>query len=191
MLAGMPKRPPSKDAREFGERLVALLASKNQPRRGAGAYLSRRYKVSTVTANDWLNGVFKPDTTLARRIAKDHGATFDWLYFGDATASAAHPPEPDSQPSALDVPASQFGRPNPETMHEALELLAFDEEQAGRYSPRVRATRLCDLYARIAADGGIRLSEDSNARFEQEVRDREQGKHERVEGAARRRREAG
>ncbi|PPT26954.1 cI repressor protein [Xanthomonas arboricola] len=52
------------------------------PRRGAGAYLQRQYKVSNVTANDWLNGKFRPEIDTARRIAADHGVSFDQLYFG-------------------------------------------------------------------------------------------------------------
>lgn len=85
----MPKtkrRDP--DAAGFAERLVALLAEHDQPRRGAGAYLSRRYKVSTVTANDWLKGSFRPNTDTVRRIAEDHGTTFEALYFGTAPRSA-------------------------------------------------------------------------------------------------------
>jgi phage repressor protein C with HTH and peptisase S24 domain len=38
--------------------------------------------VTTVTANAWLNGEYRPETSLARRIARDHGSTFDELYFG-------------------------------------------------------------------------------------------------------------
>ncbi|MCS3807838.1 S24 family peptidase [Xanthomonas sp. 4461] len=79
----MPKRPPDKDAPDFGRRLVELLSSHNVPRRGAGAYLQRQYKVSNVTANDWLNGKFRPEIDTARRIAADHGVSFDQLYFGD------------------------------------------------------------------------------------------------------------
>ncbi|MBO9790458.1 MULTISPECIES: S24 family peptidase [Xanthomonas] len=78
----MPKRPPDKDAPEFGRRLVELLSNHNVPRRGAGAYLQRQYKVSNVTANDWLNGKFRPEIDTARRIAADHGVSFDQLYFG-------------------------------------------------------------------------------------------------------------
>lgn len=83
----MPKSQV-KEAQEFGHRLVELMAKAGQPRRGAGAHLSRRYKVSTVTANDWLNGKFKPGTDLARQIAEDHGSTFEELYFGTKPNSA-------------------------------------------------------------------------------------------------------
>jgi hypothetical protein len=85
----MPKtkrRDP--EAAAFSERLVQLLALHNQPRRGAGAYLAKRYKVSTVTANDWLKGTFRPNTETARQIAEDHGSTFEALYFGVGAKSA-------------------------------------------------------------------------------------------------------
>jgi hypothetical protein len=80
----MPKRITSTDAEAlaFGRRLTKLLADSGQPRRGAGAYLAKRYKVATVTANAWLNGEYKANTTTARQIAVDHGGTFDELYFG-------------------------------------------------------------------------------------------------------------
>lgn len=51
-------------------------------RQGAGAYLGKRYRVSTVTANAWLNGDHKCSGERARKIAQDHGCTFDSLYFG-------------------------------------------------------------------------------------------------------------
>lgn len=66
----------------FGARLEELLARRGRPRHGAGAYLANRYSVSTVTANAWLNGDHKCGPETARRIAEDHGSTFDWLYFG-------------------------------------------------------------------------------------------------------------
>ncbi len=78
----MPKRQPDNYAPAFGERLVDLLAKRGIPRRGAGAYLQRTYRVSNVTANDWLNGKFRPEIDTARQIAADHGADFDELYFG-------------------------------------------------------------------------------------------------------------
>lgn len=78
----MPKIDPKLEAKEFGRRLVALLERHGQPRRGAGAYLSRKYKVSVVVANCWLNGQFKPEIPKARAIAEDHGESFEALYFG-------------------------------------------------------------------------------------------------------------
>lgn len=91
----MPKRITDSDAPAFGKRLVALLESVQKPRRGAGAYLAKRYKVSTVTANAWLNGEYKPNTATAKRIANDHGASFDELYFGDDSTSGQRPAQPD------------------------------------------------------------------------------------------------
>ena len=70
----------------FGRRLCALLEANGQPRRGAGRYLADRYKVSTVTANAWLNGTHRAETGIARRIAEDHGSSFDELYFGKSSA---------------------------------------------------------------------------------------------------------
>lgn len=82
------KPPATKENLEFGKRLSDLLAEAGHPRRGAGTYLGNRYKVSAVTANDWLNGRFRPNTDLARQIALDHGSTFDALYFGDKPSNA-------------------------------------------------------------------------------------------------------
>jgi transcriptional regulator with XRE-family HTH domain len=84
----MPKCKASKEARAFGARMVQILADGGQRRQGAGAYLAKRYKVSAVTANDWLNGRFRPGTDTARQIAEDHGTTFEALYFGTTTKSA-------------------------------------------------------------------------------------------------------
>lgn len=78
----MPNTKPNKDAEGFGRRLVAMLERRGQPRRGAGAYLSRRYKVSNVVANAWLNGEYKPEIPKAKEIAEDHGDSFNNLYFG-------------------------------------------------------------------------------------------------------------
>jgi hypothetical protein len=82
------KHATTKENLAFGHRLVELLAKSGRARHGAGTYLANRYKVSTVTANDWLNGRFRPATDLARRIAEDHGASFDELYFGDKASNA-------------------------------------------------------------------------------------------------------
>jgi SOS-response transcriptional repressor LexA len=84
----MPKIKSDKETSAFGDRLVKLLADSGQLRQGAGAYLAKRYKVSSVTANDWLNGRFRPGTDTARQIADDHGSRFEALYFGTATKSA-------------------------------------------------------------------------------------------------------
>lgn len=87
----MTKTKPAatKENLAFGDRLVKLMAAHGQPRRGAGTYLATRYNVSTVTANDWLNGRFRPSIDVARQIAEDHDITFDEFYFGDKPANAA------------------------------------------------------------------------------------------------------
>lgn len=82
------KPPATKENIAFGQRLVKLLEDHGQPRRGAGRYLAELYKVSAVTANDWLNGKFRPSTDLARAIAEDHGSSFSYLYFGEDDANA-------------------------------------------------------------------------------------------------------
>lgn len=78
----MPNPVPTEDSLAFGRRLVALMEHARHDRQGAGAYLAKRYKVSTVTANAWLNGEHKCSSGRARRIAQDHGCTFESLYFG-------------------------------------------------------------------------------------------------------------
>lgn len=69
------------DAAGFASRLVDLLKNNGQARRGAGAYLAKKYDVSNVVANAWLNGEYKPGLPVAERIARDHGTTLDELYF--------------------------------------------------------------------------------------------------------------
>lgn len=82
--------------------------------------------------------------------------------------------EPVNQPSSRSGPASQFGRPAPDTMLAAVDLLAFDEEQAGPYTVKGRTRRLLELYDRLVADGGEELSSDSNRQFDEEVQARAQ-----------------
>lgn len=83
----MPKKTPNNHAPDFGRRLTALMVKALNARRGAGAYLAKKYKVSTVTANAWLKGTHRPEPTLARRIAEDHDASFNELYFGKNSES--------------------------------------------------------------------------------------------------------
>lgn len=83
------KHAAVRENRAFCERLVRLMEDNGQKRRGAGQYLAEKYKVSAVTANDWLNGKFRPNVELARQIAEDHGSTFAALYFGEPNANAA------------------------------------------------------------------------------------------------------
>jgi len=78
----MPKMRVNADAEAFAARLVALLMRNGQPRRGGGAYLAKKYKVASVTANAWLNGEYKPGIPIAEKIATDHGSSLDELYFG-------------------------------------------------------------------------------------------------------------
>lgn len=85
---------------------------------------------------------------------------------------AKTPTEPLTKPSPLDATPSHFGRPNPATMLAAVDLLAFDEEQAGPYTVKGRTRRLLELYDRVTADGGEELSKDSNRQFDDEVRER-------------------
>lgn len=88
----MPNTKPNKESEAFGRRLAALLERHGQPRRGAGAYLSRRYKVSNVVANAWLNGEYKPEIPKAKEIADDHGEAFEALYFGEQSKAANDDP---------------------------------------------------------------------------------------------------
>ncbi len=77
--------------------------------------------------------------------------------------------EPTTHESLAAAPTpSQFGRPDPDILHEALTLLAFSEEQSGRYSGRARTQELCRLYEWVERDGG-RLSDASNDAFEASV----------------------
>lgn len=86
----MPKSKRLDDAITFGQRLTEMLKESDISRHGAGAYLGRKYGASIVTGNDWLNGKFLPEPDVARRIAEDHGWTFERLYFG-AKAKSANP----------------------------------------------------------------------------------------------------
>lgn len=99
----MPNPLPTKESEEFGKRLVALLAHAKHVRHGAGEYLHKRYGVSGVTANAWLNGVHKCSAAIARRIAKDHGCTFESLYVGPKLVylDGSQPKEADGQPSPI------------------------------------------------------------------------------------------
>lgn len=101
----MPKAEKDADNLAFAARLIALLESRGQARRGAGAYLARKYGVATVTANAWLNGEHKASIEHARRIAKDHSASFDNLYFGTPSSlPASDSTEPSASGAVGDVP---------------------------------------------------------------------------------------
>ena len=79
--------PSNQENRAFSQRLLALLERHGQARHGAGSYLAKRYKVSTVVANAWLNGEYRPSINIATQIAVDHGTTRDVLYFGEDSGS--------------------------------------------------------------------------------------------------------
>ena len=83
----MRKTPDPKADQGFSLRLQELLKTCDIPRRGAGAYLQKKYSVSNVVANAWLNGEYKPKIDVARKIAADHKGNFDILYFGKKSAT--------------------------------------------------------------------------------------------------------
>lgn len=78
----MPKLKVNRDAAEFAKRLIDLLDGAHIKRHGAGAFLAKKYSVSTVVANAWLNGEYKPGVPIAEKIAADFNSTLDELYFG-------------------------------------------------------------------------------------------------------------
>lgn len=82
---------PAIEAAGFAERLQVLLQKHGHERRGAGAYLRRKYGVSSVTANAWLNGTHRAESDMARRIAADHDVSFEDLYFGEPATTAPEP----------------------------------------------------------------------------------------------------
>lgn len=100
-------------------------------------------------------------------VAKAYRVNPDWLAL--TTDADGFPYEPVTVPPRTERGPSHVERPEPVTLRTALDLLAFDEDQAGPYSPMRQAERLSELYARVAADGGVRLSDDSNALFDDEV----------------------
>jgi hypothetical protein len=161
----MPKPKFPRESLEFGRRLAQLLADNRQPRRGAGAYLAGRYKVSTVTANAWLNGVHKCETDMARRIAEDHGSTFDWLYFGVAPATAQADPRAEG---AGDLAAAVSL-----TLNEILRAVAGHAPQAGRAIlgrlDELRQLTHSELQQRVLA-GAIASTEAGLASWESEGR---------------------
>lgn len=95
---------------EFARRLVELMEANGQPRRGAGVYLENKYGVSNVTANAWLNGVHRPAADMVRKIAEDHGCTFDELYFGDQEGP------PRSRQEFVTIPAPGGGSEDDDVM---------------------------------------------------------------------------
>lgn len=156
----MAKNRPDNEALAFSERLVALLEKAGQQRRGAGAYLGRKYGISNVTANDWLNGAFKPSIETARQIAADHGTTFDELYFGTKAASG---------------PPSQPARYSADILSDAMVLLdELDLIQGRRPAPRPDPARLA-IACEVIAAGGVDEGQSVVVRLADRFRQQGQG----------------
>ena len=86
----MPKHALDHDPQEFGIRLKEAMTDTGlSTGYGAGAFLSRRYKSSPVTANAWLNGSHMPNPDRVQAMADDLGVRFEWLYFGQLPKRAA------------------------------------------------------------------------------------------------------
>lgn len=77
----MPTTPET-DPIAFSERLKEAWLDSGQLMRGAGAALSRQFKVSGPTAHGWLNGKHMPEALRVRALAKQLEVNFDWLMFG-------------------------------------------------------------------------------------------------------------
>lgn len=85
----MPTHPPEHDPMDFAKRLKEAMADVGQNTgHGAGSDLARRYKISAVSANAWLNGSNLPTPERARALANNLGVRFEWLYFGQPPKSA-------------------------------------------------------------------------------------------------------
>lgn len=79
----MPIHPPEHDPMDFSHRLKEAMADVGQNTgHGAGSALARRYKLSPVSTNAWLNGSNLPTPDRARALAAALGVRFEWLYFG-------------------------------------------------------------------------------------------------------------
>ena len=85
----------------------------------------------------------------------------DWLMTGKGPRDA-------SNLNGNREPESHLDRPDPDTLHEAITLIVYDEAVAGTYPPRAYARRLAELYARVAADGG-KLTDAHNDELVDEV----------------------
>lgn len=119
----------------------------------------------------WENGSAKSiGSKYLLAVAKAYRVDPEWLTLNTDTDGYPYAsPESVAETVTAPAPASHFQRPDPVTLRTALDLLAFDEDQAGPYSPPRQAERLADLYALVAADGGVALSEESNARYDDYV----------------------
>lgn len=155
------------------ERLDLLMAGK---RRGTKAALARFCKVKEPSVADWFNGKTKTlEGENLLNAAKFFNVSPEWL------ATGKHPRERfssvltsgkqlgESVTSYLVDPPSQPATLDPDTVFETFSLLVHDEQLAGPYSPRDRAARFAELFARVAADGGVRLTKEHNNEFLGEV----------------------
>jgi hypothetical protein len=146
------------------------------PPRGALAELGRAANVKSSSVAGWLSGKTKElSGPVLLRVADFFGVSKEWL------ATGKGPREPfNNNELGRSMTSVQLGQPShsvtpdPEILHEALMLLEHDESQAGAYPPRLRSTRLAELYGRIAADGG-RLTKDHNDDFVREIFARRKG----------------
>ena len=144
--------------------------------RGRLAELARAAGVKSSSVRGWFTGKTKElSGPVLLKVADFYGVHSEWLATGKGPKWARE------QLTNGDVGGSvTFGQtgapshpvtPDPEILHEALMLLAYDEDKAGEYLPRDKAARLSELFVRIARDGG-RLSSEHNAVFVEEVRKR-------------------
>lgn len=108
------------------------------------------------------------------RLATHFDVNLDWLITGRGAKRAGEPGQ-----------ASQTVTLDPDTLHEALVLIDFDQAQAGPYPPRAYARRLAELYGRVASDGG-RLSMVRTLEFEREVEARQNGESNAAHASSRR-----
>lgn len=137
---------------------------------------------------------------LAARIDKDRNQVYQWLLepgtpgarnLGHTNARRIEqvfglPPgwldtEQDSENFSIiqgHSPPSHLLSLDRDNLHAALTLLLLDENPivgGGPYRPREQADRLAELYEWVCRDGG-RLSDESNARFLEQVEARRQAK---------------
>jgi transcriptional regulator with XRE-family HTH domain len=106
----MPIHAPDHDPMDFASRLKEALDDVGQNSgHGAGSDLARRFRVSAVSANAWLNGTNMPTPERARQLAAYLGVRFEWLYFGQlpkrgiADASSVYDGDLGLTPHELDV----------------------------------------------------------------------------------------
>lgn len=134
----MPKRTDDPSAAGFGARLSALIERESIPRHGAGKHLATRFKASTVTANAWLNGEYKPQPDVVLDMADTYGVSFEYLYFG-------RKPE-DGSPGS-----SQSKRLDVDKLATAIEAFEMGEKAARKSTPiSLKSRYIAGLYAEIA-----------------------------------------